>query len=50
MLARALVWFNHDATRTWVGCYYAEPCWSYESNSLGDILANWNTLRKAAGV
>jgi hypothetical protein len=50
MLARALVWFSHDATRNWVGCYYAEPCWSYESNSLGDILANWDSLRKSAGV
>lgn len=50
MLARALVWFSHNATRNWVGCYYAEPCWSYESNSLGDILAAWPSLRKAAGM
>jgi hypothetical protein len=50
MLARALVWFNHNATRNWVGCYYAEPCWSYESNSLGDILAAWSGLRRDAGV
>jgi hypothetical protein len=50
MLARALVWFNHNATRNWVGCYYAEPCWSFESNRLGDILAAWNSLRAGAGV
>lgn len=50
MLARALVWFSHDATRRWVGCYYAEPCWTYESNRLGDILASWDSLRKAARV
>lgn len=48
MLARALVWFSHNATRNWVGCYYAEPCWGDESNRLHDILANWNTLLKAA--
>jgi hypothetical protein len=50
MVARALTWFNHNATRTWVGCYYAEPCWGYESNRLGDILAAWPSLRAAAGV
>jgi hypothetical protein len=50
MLARALIWFNHNATRGWVGCYYAEPCWSLESNRLSDILVAWNSLRKAAGV
>jgi hypothetical protein len=50
MLARALVWFNHNETRNWVGCYYAEPCWSYESNRLGDILAAWPSLAAAAGA
>jgi hypothetical protein len=50
MLARALVWFNHAETKNWVGCYYAEPCWGYESNRMGDILANWNGLLKAAGM
>lgn len=50
MLARALVWFNHNATREWVGCYYAEPCWGRESQWLQDILVNWNTLLRAANM
>src|SRR5579862_59977 len=50
MIAYALEFFNHAATRNWVGCYYYEPCWGYESNSLGDILAAWPALRKAAGL
>ncbi len=50
MLARALVWFSHNATRNWVGCYYAEPCWSYESNRLQDILVNWHALLQAANL
>lgn len=50
MIAYALEFFNHAATRTWVGCYYYEPCWGYESNRLGDILAAWPGLRKAAGM
>jgi hypothetical protein len=50
MLVHALIWFNHAATRDWIGCYYAEPCWGYESNSLGDILAAWPGLRRDAGV
>ncbi|GEM_PF-1811209 len=50
MIAYALEFFNHAATRNWVGCYYYEPCWGYESNSLGDILAAWPSLRKAAGL
>jgi hypothetical protein len=45
MDARALTWFSHAATRNWVGCYYAAPCWRYESNRLGDILAAWPSLR-----
>ncbi|HEX9057034.1 MAG TPA: hypothetical protein VF818_05825 [Ktedonobacterales bacterium] len=48
MLADALVWFSHNETRNWIGCYYAEPCWTYESNRLGDVLANWNALLAAA--
>ena len=48
MLAQALSFFNHAATLNWVGCYYYEPCWGYESNSLGDILAAWPSLRQAA--
>jgi hypothetical protein len=48
MLAQALSFFNHAATLNWVGCYYYEPCWGYESNSLGDILAAWPGLRQAA--
>ncbi len=50
MVAHALTFFNHDATRNWVGCYYAEPCWGYESNRLGDILAVWSELRRAANI
>ena len=50
MIAYALQFFNHAATRNWVGCYYYEPCWGYESNRLGDILAAWPGLRKAAGL
>ena len=48
MLARALNWFNHAETRTWVGCYYAEPCWQGESNSLGDVLVSWPDLLHTA--
>ncbi len=50
MIAHALSFFNHVATQHWVGCYYAEPCWGNESDRLGDILAAWPSLRKAAGV
>ncbi|HEX6817008.1 MAG TPA: hypothetical protein VF120_01430 [Ktedonobacterales bacterium] len=50
MIAHALTFFNHEATRNWVGCYYYEPCWGYESNRLGDILAAWPSLRTAAGL
>ena len=50
MIAHALTFFNHEATRNWVGCYYYEPCWGYESNRLGDILAAWPSLRSAAGL
>lgn len=50
MIAHALTFFNHEATRKWVGCYYAEPCWGTESDRLGDILAAWPSLRQAAGV
>jgi hypothetical protein len=48
MVAHALTYFNHEATRGWVGCYYYEPCWGYESNRLGDVLLAWPDLRKAA--
>jgi hypothetical protein len=50
MIAHALTFFNHAATAKWIGCYYAEPCWSNESDRLGDILAAWTSLRQAAGV
>jgi hypothetical protein len=50
MIAQALSFFNHAATLNWVGCYYYEPCWGYESNRLGDILAAWSGLRKAAHI
>lgn len=48
MIAHALTYFNHEATRRWIGCYYAEPCWGNESNRLGDILSAWPALRRAA--
>jgi len=48
MIAHALTFFNHEATRNWVGCYYNEPCWGYESNNLGDILSAWASLKQAA--
>ena len=44
MLALALSSFSHEQTRTWVGCYYQEPCWQYESDSMWQILDNWKTL------
>ncbi len=44
MLALALSSFSHEQTRTWVGCYYQEPCWQYESDSLWQILDNWKAL------
>ncbi|PWT70900.1 MAG: hypothetical protein C5B60_11605 [Chloroflexi bacterium] len=50
MVAHALSFFNHAATLNWVGCYYYEPCWGYESNRLGDILAAWAGLRQAAHI
>jgi hypothetical protein len=48
MVAHALTFFNHAATLNWVGCYYYEPCWGYESNSLGDVLSSWGNLKRAA--
>jgi hypothetical protein len=48
MLARALVWFSHDATRNWVGCYYAEPCWGEEANRLQEVLSAWDSIVKTA--
>jgi hypothetical protein len=48
MIAHALTYFDHNATRNWIGCYYAEPCWGNESNRLGDILSAWPALRRAA--
>ncbi len=50
MIAHALTFFNHDATKNWVGCYYATPCWQRDSDKLGDILASWPGLVKAAGI
>jgi hypothetical protein len=44
MLALALTSFSHEQTRTWVGCYYQEPCWQYESDCLWQILAAWKSL------
>ena len=44
MLALALSSFSHAQTRNWVGCYYQEPCWQYESDCLWQILANWQSL------
>jgi hypothetical protein len=48
MLARALVWFSHAATRNWVGCYYAEPCWGEEANRLQEVLGAWDGIVKTA--
>ena len=48
MIAHALTYFNHEATRRWIGNYYYEPYWGWESNKLGDILAAWPALRRAA--
>jgi hypothetical protein len=50
MIAHALTYFSHEATRNWVGCYYATPCWQRNSDRLGDILAAWPNLIKAAGI
>lgn len=50
MIAHALTFFNHDATKNWVGCYYETPCWQRDSDKLGDILAAWPSLVKAAGI
>ena len=44
MLALALSSFSHEQTRAWVGCYYQEPCWQYESDSLWQILDSWKAL------
>ncbi len=44
MLALALSSFSHEQTKGWVGCYYQEPCWQYESDSMWQILANWKAL------
>ena len=50
MIAHALTFFNHNATKTWTGCYYQEPCWQRTSDRLGDILAAWPDLYAAAGL
>jgi hypothetical protein len=50
MIAHALTFFNHQATKNWIGNYYYEPYWQYESNRLGDILRAWSGLRKDARV
>ena len=44
MLALALSSFSHEQTRTWIGCYYDEPCWQHESDALGQILNAWTSL------
>lgn len=44
MLAVALSSFSHAQTKQWVGCYYQEPCWQYESDCLWEILSNWKSL------
>jgi len=44
MLALALSSFSHAQTQNWVGCYYQEPCWQYESDSMWQVLANWKAL------
>ncbi len=44
MLALALTSFSHAQTATWVGCYYAEPCWQNESNAMWQILDAWKSL------
>lgn len=44
MLALALTSFSHAQTKQWVGCYYQEPCWQYESDCLWEILSNWKSL------
>ncbi len=44
MLAHALRNFSHEQTRTWIGCYYAEPCWQRESNDMWQILNAWKAL------
>jgi hypothetical protein len=48
MIAHALTYFNHEATKRWTGNYYYEPAWGNESNRLGDILSAWPALRRAA--
>jgi hypothetical protein len=48
MIAHALTFFNHEATKRWRGNYYYEPYWGYESNKLNDILIAWPALRRAA--
>jgi hypothetical protein len=50
MIAHALTFFSHTATKTWTGCYYQEPCWQRVSDRLGDILAAWPDLYAAAGL
>jgi hypothetical protein len=44
MVALALTNFSHDQTKTWVGCYYAEPCWQRLSNALWQVLDAWKSL------
>jgi hypothetical protein len=50
MIAHALTFFNHNATKGWTGCYYQEPCWQRTSDRLGDILAAWPDLYATAGL
>jgi len=50
MIAHALTFFTHNATKNWRGCYYQEPCWQRISDRLGDIIAAWPDLYAAAGL
>jgi hypothetical protein len=50
MIAHALTYFNHEATKRWVGCYYQASCWQRISDRLGDVLAAWPDILKTAGI
>jgi hypothetical protein len=50
MIAHALTFFSHAATRNWVGCYYAAPCWQRNSDRLADVLAAWHNVLNDAGI
>src|SRR5579883_372260 len=44
MDAQGLSSFSHAQTKGWIGCYYQEPCWQHISDSLWQILENWQAL------